>query len=111
MRGLMQAVERAGGYVPLAQLLGVHPRTVRRWHLQGSMPAAKAARIARRLGVTIQANEADHGGLPLLQDAIAAGWTLPTLAQALGVQMQTVRRWIRKRRIPAAKEREIKKLI
>ena len=101
----------AGGYIPLAARLGVHPRTVRRWHMEGALPVRTAKRIERLLGVRIFGSEQDHGGIDVLRDAFRDGWTLTTLAGTLGVQANTVRGWIKRRTIPARKERVIKKLI
>lgn len=107
----MQAVRVAGGLVPLAARLGVHPRTVRRWHIEGALPVRTARRIERLLGVRIHGSEQDHGGIEVLRDAFRDGWTITTLSGAVGVQANTMRLWIKRRTIPARKERMIKKLI
>lgn len=111
MRGLRKAIDVAGGYVPLAQALGVHPRTVRKWLLAGGMPPRQARRIQKLTGIRIGGNALDHGEVPELREAVEFGFTIPGLAKRLKIQKQTIANWKARKAIPDKRKKQIDRLI
>lgn len=51
MIALNQAIEKAGGRVPLAKALGVTRQAVHGWHRQGWVPVSRAIEIEDKFGV------------------------------------------------------------
>jgi hypothetical protein len=111
MRGIKAAVAAAGGWVPLAECLGVHPRTVRGWMLEGHMPLKHAKRIKRLYGVRIGGNGYDTGGLGLLDAAVERGYDVRDLEALLGIRRATMRLWMRNGAIPEKWHGKIMRLI
>lgn len=101
MKGLMGAVDAAGGWEPLAARLGVKTETLRRWIRKGSMPLHHAEKLRRWYGVSIRANLKDTGGLSLLKDAAAVGLDALTIRRRLGVKDAAFRQWKVRGCVPA----------
>lgn len=111
MKGLMRAVDAAGGWEPLAARLGVRAATLRRWIRNGAMPMEQAEKLRRWHGVRIRANRKDHGGLGILRRAFEAGLDPLFIRRALGVSDTTFRRWVRDGEVPARRVEEIERLM
>ena len=100
MKGLMRAIDAAGGWEPLAARLGVKTETLRRWIRDGSMPVRQADLIRRWYGVRIRANRKDSGGLALLEEAMRVGLDTLTIRRRLGVSDAAFREWKRRGCVP-----------
>ena len=111
MRNLKKAIEVAGGYVPLAEALKVHPRTIRGWLERGGMPPRHVVRIRRLYGIEVQGNALDAGGLPLFQEAIGLGFTVEFIRKKLGVTKPTIKRWQERGRITDKVEEQIMDIV
>ena len=111
MKGLDGAMKRAGGLLKLASVLGVHPRTVRKWRMAGAMPVVQARRVERLYGVVIQNNGLETGGVGILELAREAGWDMGELETVLGVSRPAVRRWIKDGYVPPKQAERILELV
>lgn len=111
MRGLMRAVDAAGGWEPLAARLGVRTATLRRWIRDKAIPLEQAEKLRRWYNAPIQGNRKDHGNLAVLRNAMRAGLRPLVVRRMLGIHDDTLRGWIREGRIPPRRVAEIEKLI
>lgn len=101
MKGLMRAVDAAGGWEPLAARLGVRVVTLRRWIREGAMPVEQAAKLRRWYGARIRGNLKDTGSLGLLDEAAAVGLDTLTIRRRLGVTDAAFRQWKKRGCVPA----------
>ena len=100
MKGLMRAVDAAGGWEPLAARLGVRVVTLRRWIREGAMPVEQAAKLRRWYNARIRGNLKDTGGLGLLDEAAKVGLDTLTIRRRLGVSDAAFREWKRRGCVP-----------
>lgn len=111
MRGIMKAVDAAGGWEALAGLLGVQAATIRRWIREGAMPLRYADVLQMRFGIRVESNRKDHAGLALFEHGLRRGLDPLWIRRALGITDQTFRHWRRNGRVPPRRAAEIEKLI
>lgn len=111
MRGIKAAVAAAGGWVPLAEALGVHPRTVRGWMIEGHAPMRHAKRIERLYGIRLTGNGYYTGGLGLLEAARERGYDVRDLEALLGIPRYSMRNWLKLGKIPEKWHGKIMRLI